>query len=81
MTPEQENEAVMKAAILDWVMAALAGEEVCDFAGSFVEVAAAQAARSCIQDIATMGCCRPGTFDSTPGDRARGTLALLGNAE
>ena len=40
--PERYNEAVMQAAILNWVMAALDGEQVCDFAESFSEVVKAQ---------------------------------------
>lgn len=73
MTPEQENEAVMKAAMLEWVMDALAGHRPCDFAESFVEVAAAQAARETLEQIAA-GC-------SDSQLLAQNTLCLLGPSE
>jgi hypothetical protein len=71
MTPEQENDAVMEAAILGWVMDALAGNEVCDFATSFVEVAAAMAVRDTLERVAR-GCLRS-------DEEAEATLMLLGN--
>jgi len=71
VTEEQINDAVMKAALLDAVMDALAGHEVSDFMESFVEVAAAQAARNTLECIAK-GC-------AGPDWAAKGTLKLLGN--
>ena len=71
LTHDQENDLVMKAAILEWVMDALAGNDVCDFATSFVEVAAALAVRDTLERVAR-GC-------PNPDQEAECTLMLLGN--
>jgi len=68
---DKYNDAILKASILDWVMDALAGNGVCDFAESFIEVSAAMAVRNTLECIAN-GC-------AGPDFAAKGTLALLGN--
>jgi len=75
---ELENELTMQGAILESVMGALAGDEPSDFLESFVEVAAAQAARSCLEDIVSIEEHR-NRGDAETADRAKGTLMLLGN--
>ena len=82
MTPEQENDAVMKAAMLEWVMDALAGNEVCDFGESFVEVAAAKAAREALENVVeAFGdiVWIPGGKEESAYQQAQNTLRLLGN--
>jgi hypothetical protein len=71
LTENQINDAVLKSALFDYVMDALAGHPVCDFADSFIEVAAAQAMRKALEDIAA--------GQIYPEDRAKGVLLLLGN--
>ena len=73
MTEEQINDAVMKAALLESVMDALAGNEVSDFMESFVEVAAAMAVRNTLESIAN-------TANCGCAEAAQNTLNMLGNA-
>ena len=75
---EKYNSAVMQAAILDWVMDSLTGNEVCEFGESFPEVAAAMAVRQTLERIVRLSDSEMRDGD-TARDLARNTLQLLGN--
>jgi len=72
------KDLLLRAAILDWVLDALAGNGADDFGESFGEVAAALAVRKTLEEIAEYDASGRGAVENMKSC-ARQTLNMLGN--